>query len=221
LHFGTKMEIWVIGDVHGSLFTLERLLQRLPSQGRIIFLGDLVDKGRYSREVFELVTDSYETVMGNHEYLMFNYIRDALFRGEESVWSTDPRYGGRETIDSYRGHEETLLRHLELIPTLPKYLEVGEFYLTHGFGLPYYRRRREVGIELLTNRLEEPREGWEEGWESYSVTNIFGHTVYPEPLWGPNYIGIDTGCIYGGRLTAIELGSRRIVSLPLDGRDRR
>ncbi len=213
------MEIWIVGDVHGAIFTLEKLLKKLPRDARIIFLGDLVDRGNFSKEVFELVTTHYETLMGNHEYLMFNYIRDALIRGKSSMWNTNPAYGGKKTVRSYRDDLDTLFRHIELIPKLPKYLEIEGYFLTHGFGLPYYRQKETKTRQLYVNRLEEPYPDWEEGWQNYEVINIFGHTAYKEPLFGKNYIGIDTGCGHGMRLSAVALHSHKIISVDVDERD--
>ncbi|MRI83667.1 MAG: hypothetical protein C6I00_04530 [Nitratiruptor sp.] len=211
--------IWVVGDVHGAIFTLERLLAKIPKEARIIFVGDLVDRGNYSKEVFELVTSCYETLLGNHEFLMYNYIRDAILRGKDSMWNLNPVYGGAQTVASYRDDVDTLLRHVAWIPKLPKYKVIRDYFITHGFGLPYYRQRDGKGHLLYVNRLERIRDDWEEGWSAYPIINIFGHTAYSKPKFGPNYIGIDTGCGHRHVLSAIELGSHKIISVQVDGRD--
>ena len=48
---------------------------------------------------------------------------------------------------------------------------------------------------------------WENDWREYDVLNIFGHDHNPEVQSGRNYLGIDIGCVYGDKLTAVELGS--------------
>ena len=160
---GTNQAVWIVGDVHGAIFTLERLLAKISKDARVIFVGDLVDKGNYSKEVFELVTSSYETIFGNHEFLMFNYIRDAILRGKNSMWNTNPAYGGAKTVRSYQNDIDALMRHIEIIPKLPKYMIIGEYFITHGFGLPYYRQRDTKPRPLYVNRLEKPFDDWEEG----------------------------------------------------------
>jgi len=206
---------WIIGDVHGCIFTLEKLLAKLPKDANPIFIGDLVDRGNFSKEVMELIQrEGYIAIFGNHEYLMFNYARDAILRKKHSMWSLDKAYGGAQTVQSYKDDEETLLKHINYILNMPKYLEIDNYFLTHGFGLPYYQRKEHKSIKtkLFTTRLEEPTEDWEEGWERYETINIFGHTPYERPFFGKNYIGIDTGCVFGNRLSAVNLKTHKIIS---------
>ena len=213
---------WVIGDVHGCMFTLENLFKRLPNGTTPIFIGDLVDRGNYSKEVMEFVIENnFIAIFGNHEYLMFNYARDAIIRNKHAMWSLNSAYGGAKTIKSYKNHIDTLLRHIDYIPAMPKYLEIGGYFLTHGFGLPYYRRKDDPNyyMKLYTNRLENNPHNWESEWHAYEVTNIFGHTPYEEVFFGSNFIGIDTGCAMGNQLSAVRLGSHEVVSVATDRRD--
>jgi len=56
--------IFVVGDVHGCFYTLQKLLKKLPQDARVIFVGDLVDKGNYSKEVVEFVKlNNYESII--------------------------------------------------------------------------------------------------------------------------------------------------------------
>ena len=213
---------WIIGDVHGCMFTLEKLLKQLPQDAKPIFIGDLVDRGNYSKEVMEFViANRHIAIFGNHEYLMFNYARDAIIRDIHAMWSLDDAYGGEKTVESYQNGIDMLLRHIHYIPTMPKYLEIENYFLTHGFGLPYYRRKDDLNYQmrLYTNRLENNSLDWERGWYEYEVINIFGHTPYEEVYFGSNFIGIDTGCAMGGQLSAVQLKSHEVVSIAADRRD--
>ena len=215
-------QCWIIGDVHGCIFTLEKLLKQLPNDAVPIFIGDLVDRGNYSKEVMEFVMENrYIAIFGNHEYLMFNYARDAIIRDKHAMWSLDNSYGGQKTVISYKNDIDTLLRHIDYIPTMPKYLEIENYFLTHGFGLPYYRRKDDPNYQmrLYTNRLENSPLDWERGWYEYDTINIFGHTPYEEVYFGSNFIGIDTGCAMGGKLSAVQLKSHEVVSIAADRRD--
>lgn len=70
---------YVIGDVHGCYHTLQNLLSLLPKNARVIFVGDLCDRGLYTKEVFELVIKKgYEVIRGNHEDYMYTHAFDAL-----------------------------------------------------------------------------------------------------------------------------------------------
>lgn len=76
---------YVIGDVHGCFFTLNNLLEKLPKDAEIIFVGDLCDKGNFSKEVIDLVIkNGYQCVKGNHEHLMEIYMQDAVYEGKEN-----------------------------------------------------------------------------------------------------------------------------------------
>jgi len=215
-------QYWVIGDIHGCMFTLEKLIKELPNDAKLIFIGDFVDRGKYSKEVMEfIVENNHPSVMGNHEYLMFNYARDAILRDKRSIWLEDA-YGGLATVKSYQDDPDTLLKHIDYIETMPKYLEVDKYFITHGFGLPFYLRK-DIKIHqanLYVSRLEDNNyRSWEKNWWEYGVINIFGHTVYEDVLIEENYIGIDTGCVFGGKLSAVNLGTHRIVSVNADERD--
>ena len=213
---------WIIGDVHGCMFTLEKLLKQLPQDAKPIFIGDLVDRGNYSKEVMEFVIKNrHIAIFGNHEYLMFNYARDAIIRDKHAMWSLDKAYGGQKTVISYKKDIDTLLRHIDYIPTMPKYLEIEGYFLTHGFGLPYYQRKDDPNYQmrLYTNRLENDSLDWERGWYEYETINIFGHIPYEEVYFGSNFIGIDTGCAMGGGLSAVQLKSHEVVSIAADWRD--
>ena len=213
-------QYWIIGDVHGCIFTLENLIKRFPKDAIPIFVGDLVDKGRHSKEVMEFVLQNdYLTTEGNHEFLMYNYIRDAVFRGKKNLWLSET-YGGLVTVKSYGNDYDTLLKHIGFIERMPKYLEIENYFITHGFGLPYYRRRNEQEFvrKLYTQRLEEYYDE-AEPWRLYNIINVFGHTPYTDVLFGKNYIGIDTGCVYGGKLSALNLKTHRVISVNADDKD--
>ncbi len=205
---------WIIGDIHGCIFTLEKLIDKLPKGSNPIFVGDLVDRGNYSKEVIEFVIENnYQSVFGNHEYLMFNYARDAMIRNIQSMWSmSNKSYGGLKTLHSYANSENTLLKHIEFIEKLPKYLEIDNYFITHGFGLPYYKRRDTFSKDLYTNRLEDISLDWESSWKDYKVINVFGHTHYKDVKFGKNYIGIDTGAVFGNKLSAVNLKTKEIIS---------
>jgi serine/threonine protein phosphatase 1 len=232
------MSTYVIGDVHGCYYTLINLLNKLPSNARIIFVGDLCDRGSYSKEVIDyVIKNEYEVIMGNHEYLMINQALEA-FQGKENRWTKKENdIGGRETILSYKDDKDTLLKHLKWMKELPSYILIdNKYFITHGFGLPYFKNRDKYKYNkdeegksknpLIQNRLEKKRENWEEGYENYNVINIFGHIDFKEVEIGPNYFGIDTGCAYHdekigriGLLTAFELGTHNIVQVECDLKD--
>lgn len=213
----THQNTYVIGDVHGCFHTLQKLISRLPNNAKIIFVGDLCDKGKYSKEVIEFViSGNYACVKGNHEHLMEKYLHDAVQHNKHSPWSTDYRYGGIATYESYQDDHDTMQRHLAWIADLPMYIQLQEYFITHGFALPFYDHRNDEAFynDFLLNRYEEGMEV-----PSSDVVNVFGHCVFDEVISGENFYGIDTGCSYGNKLTALQLGSMKLIQEPMDSRD--
>jgi len=209
--------IYIVGDVHGCFHTLQNLIAGLPNDAELIFVGDLCDKGNFSKDVIDFVIEKdYACVKGNHEHLMEVYLEDAIFHDKHSPWSTDKRYGGVHTLQSYQDDHDKMLAHLEWIKTLPIYLQVDNYFITHGFALPFYEYRNDPVYykDYLLNRYEEGME-----IPNDEVINIFGHCVFEEVIIGENFYGIDTGCSYGKKLTAIQLGTMQCYQETMDPRD--
>lgn len=208
---------YVIGDVHGCFHTLQKLIAQLPKEADLIFVGDLCDKGKFSKDVIDFVIDNhYPCVKGNHEHLMQTYLEEAIFHDKHSPWSSDKRYGGMATIESYEGDQHKMLAHLEWITTLPMHIQVDKYFITHGFALPFYEERNnpEYYNDYLLNRYEVGMQ-----IDHPEVINIFGHCVFDEVVSDTNLYGIDTGCSYGKKLTALQLGTMQIHQEIMDPRD--
>lgn len=219
--FDENKPLYIIGDVHGCLKTLEALVEQIPEKwnAQLVFVGDLVDKGDYSCEVIEKVKNGgYACVIGNHELLMLEY-----FYKIPNVWLQN---GGYETLESYKRAPKGLMsEHIQWIETLPKYIKIHikdesgkKLFITHGFGLPFYkeRKKQEREKDFMWNRLRNSN--WEEigNADNSKVFNIFGHDVQKsgEILKTKNFAAIDTGCVYdilySPKLTAMEWPSKRI-----------
>lgn len=208
---------FVIGDVHGSYYTLLNLLKQLPSDANLIFVGDLCDKGNFSNEVIEFVMrNNYPCVKGNHEHLFEKYILDAVENDIHSPWSSDKRYGGMSCIESYKNDTVRIKKHLEWIQKLPMYIEIENYFITHGFALEYYEHRdnKEYYNDFLLNRYYDG-----DSVAKSDVINIFGHCSFDEVVDGGNFFCIDTSCSYGKKLTAMQLGTHKLYQEQMDSRD--
>ncbi len=219
MHNETKIEnTYVIGDVHGCFHTLKNLLLQLPKDAELIFVGDLCDKGNFSKDVINFVMkNEYLCVKGNHEHLMQKYMYDAVIHDKHSPWSSDKRYGGLVTLQSYVDDRACMIEHLKWVENLPTYIEVGPYFITHGFALPFHEHRDNPAYydDYLLNRYEEGMKVE----DSRDVINIFGHCVFDEVISGKAFYAIDTGCSYGNKLTAIQLGTMKLYQEPMDGKD--
>jgi serine/threonine protein phosphatase 1 len=211
---------YVIGDVHGCIKTLRALHSKLEPDSNVYCAGDLVDKGYSSLEVIDFcIENDIKVVKGNHEYLYEVNINKHL-QGKNirngrwyRVW------GGDRTIKSYRYKRKKLKEHLEYINNLPYYMEVNckgiNYFITHGFGLPYYDKRDEEEYQrpMMSNRLNNKYYDISKVDELsiHNVVNIFGHDADDEVRKHELYCCVDTACVYGNVLTAIELGTDNLI----------
>ena len=186
---------YVVGDVHGCPEPLDRLLSRLEvtDDDLVAFVGDLVRKGPDSASVVERVrnADNMFSVRGNNE--------EKLLRGEKS-------------LASLSGDD------LAWIESLPVAITVGENLIVHG-GVDPRKPLAEHTIDDLQNtRSLAPGGSYDPPYwyEEYAGPPrvFFGHTVLDEPVRSEWAAGLDTGCVYGGALTAYDLRAETITAVP-------
>jgi serine/threonine protein phosphatase 1 len=215
------MSTIVIGDVHGCYHTLLQLIEQFPKDSELIFVGDLCDRGLYTKDVIDFVIkNKYTCILGNHEF----YMLENAFNNQPNRWIDAEYMGGKETLKSYENDTIALKKHLQWIKNLPQYIIKDRYFITHAFCLPYFQRRDDGSKShaMMVNRVGDEIEwgyDWEDGWRDYDVINVFGHDHKDEIQKAKNYICIDTGCVYGGKLSAVELGSMKIYSQDLLQKD--
>lgn len=219
----------IIGDVHGCLQELETLLQRLgytvsfleqeqryevipPEDYKLIFVGDLVDRGPNSPEVLRLVMDMVEQgiaycVMGNHD--------DKLYRKLQGR-NVQVRHGLEITMAQLERYDRAFHRRVwKFLQDLPHHiiLDDGRLVIAHaGLEERYHGRKTRGTRELClygptTGDLDERglpvRLDWAASYCGKAIV-VYGHTPVHEPRWRNNTINIDTGCVFGGSLTALS-----------------
>jgi serine/threonine protein phosphatase 1 len=212
---------YVIGDIHGCIETLKELYNRLEPDSIVYSVGDLVDKGPNSLEVVDFcIENDIKVIMGNHEHLFLTNTRKYLSNDNINDGRWYNEWGGDRTIDSYKNDKQKLLKHIKYIESLPNYVEITikgiNYFITHGFGLPYYDIRDDESAKrpMMSNRLKSKHYNIENVDElsKFNVVNIFGHDADDMVRWHDLFICIDTACTYGNFLTAIELGSRDVIT---------
>jgi serine/threonine protein phosphatase 1 len=206
--------LFVIGDIHGCARELEALLGglSLAAGDTVAFVGDYIDRGPESRRVVDLLLalrgrDDVETIFlrGNHEDMCLAYIGRGGHWGES--WHLN---GGIATLRSYGidarlPGRETLARlpreHVAFFESSRLYW-LGEGHLVVHAGIRPGRPLAEQNEEDLLWIREE----FIQATHALPETIVFGHTPQRRVFVDlPYKIGIDTGCVYGGCLTAIEL----------------
>jgi serine/threonine protein phosphatase 1 len=205
-----KEKIFIVGDIHGCLGMLQRLMQRIPWRpdvDRLIFLGDYIDRGEDSRGVIEAVMEISRTservdcLLGNHEKILLDFI-------EGRDVTTFFLNGGTSTLNSYRPFQqhygEPLIpaAHVAFLKSLKTWIELDDYYVVHAGFRP--------GVELKNQSQEDLlwiRDSFIFSNYRFNKRVIFGHTPFAQPLVMGNKIGLDTGAVYGNKLTCLELPS--------------
>lgn len=185
--------IYVVGDVHGSRVALEMLLANLDlsDDDLVVFVGDLVRKGPDSPGVVDIVRSDPHlvTVRGNNE--------QKIVRGDK-----DPewlREGDRAYFES-----------------LPVAISFDDALVVHGGVDPERPLESHTVEELLTMR--SPHGDGYDGpfwYDDYGGPHrvFFGHTVHDIPVEREHAVGLDTGCVYGGTLTAYDYRNDEFVTI--------
>ena len=210
-------ETFVFSDIHGCAKEFDELLRQLPlrKNSRLVFLGDYIDRGPDSAKVIDRILElsksfAVTTLMGNHEKMFLDYL-DSSDSDESSLFSIN---GGTATLASYNpdnnGYKIPEL-HLQFYRQL-KYYHVDEHYLYVHAGLP----------DVAINDLEQYPTPIEFLWlrdKFYNSTFewdkviIHGHTPVMQCFVSAKRINIDTGCVFGNKLTAIELPRQKIYEI--------
>jgi predicted phosphodiesterase len=200
----------VIGDVHGCIVELHRLLEAvgLQSSDRIVCVGDLVRKGPESAAVLRWAMDTpnLRCVLGNHDArLLLRWMQAGRPERDGADWEIHRQLG-----DSYNDA-------MEFMRTWPLHLEAGGALVVHaGLDPRISSVRLQSPHDLMNIRVPEGlKVPWYEAYTGEDLV-VFGHWARSEPLIRPNAIGLDTGCVYGGALTALILPDRRLVSVPAE-----
>ncbi|MEW1659571.1 polynucleotide kinase-phosphatase [Streptomyces sp. NPDC093707] len=228
----------IIGDIHGCRAELEKLLDRLgytvardargravdaahPEGRTAVFVGDLVDRGPDSPGVLRLVSGMVAAghalcVSGNHEHKLGRYL------GGRTVPHT---HGLAETVAQLEKEDEAFRAGVaEFVRGLVSHyvLDGGGLVVCHA-GLPERYHGRTSGrvrsFALYGDTTGETDEfglpvryPWAEDYRGRAAV-VYGHTPTPRAGWLNNTICLDTGCVFGGKLTALRWPERELVGV--------
>jgi polynucleotide kinase-phosphatase len=232
----------IVGDVHGCFEELVLLLERLgyqlaarvgadgetgysvthPEGRKAVFVGDLVDRGPGVTNVLKLVMSMVEDgvalcVAGNHESKLVRKLRGrnvqishGLAESLEQLEDESPAF--RETATRFLGG---LISHYVL--------DGGELVVAHAGMKVEYQGRASARVRDFclygetTGETDEwglpIRANWAADYRGRAMV-VYGHTPVAEPAWLNRTINVDTGCVFGGKLTALRYPEQELVSVP-------
>jgi protein phosphatase len=226
----------IIGDIHGCFDELRALLQQLgyvvrddasptahhPEGRRAVFVGDLVDRGPKIPEVLDLVMNMVEAgsafaVPGNHDMKLLKKLRGKDVKITHGLAETIEQLEQR--TPEFRAKVEAFIDGL-----ISHYVfDEGKLVVAHA-GMKEEMQGRGSGkvreFALFgettgeTDELGLPvRYNWAADYRGRAMV-VYGHVAVLEPEWINRTICIDTGCVYGGKLTALRYPEQELVSVP-------
>ena len=224
----------IIGDVHGCYDELVALLRnlghevdpaaatvRITSGRKLLFLGDLVDRGPKTPDVLRLVMNAVASgtalcVPGNHDVKLMRKLRGR---------DVQVTHGLAESLEQLAAESDAFRRDVaDFIDRLVSHyvLDDGKLVVAHA-GMKESMQGRGSGAvrEFAlygettgeTDELGLPvRHNWAAEYRGQAMV-VYGHTPVPEPEWLNRTVDIDTGCVFGGRLTALRYPEREFVAV--------
>ncbi|MCZ6632426.1 MAG: polynucleotide kinase-phosphatase [bacterium] len=234
----------IIGDVHGCCDELEMLLEKLgyvwqipenalykrtyrhPEGRKAVFLGDLVDRGPRILDTCGLVqnmvlADTALCIPGNHDQKL---VRKLQGRKVQITHGLDKTLAELNALSSEirRPFQKQLIEFLYSLVSHYVF-DHGQLVVSHA-GMPSHmqgrasRKVREFALYgETTGETDEfglpVRYNWAAEYRG-KATVVYGHTPVPEPEWLNQTLNIDTGCVFGGKLTALRYPENELVEIP-------
>ena len=201
----------IIGDIHGCFDELCDLLKLIDLQAddRIIAVGDLITKGPKNAQVLDFFINDqrFSSVVGNHDRTIRQHLRG------EAVPLTKQQ---REAIQQL---DDDLEKYSQYLRSLPYIIELPNHLIVHAGirpGVPLDQQMASDLTEIRTMGADPTRRKGTAWYKIYRgpKTILFGHWPKKKPKRAPFAIGLDTGCVYGGHLTAYIIDSDEFVSVP-------
>lgn len=196
----------VFGDVHACDREWNDLLDKLAvsPDDRLISVGDIICKGPSTSRALDLALSlkNFSAVTGNHE---LRFLKEWRAGRIPDIKSYD-REAARDMGDRFD-------EYMKYIDSWSFYLETAEILVVHAGLRPGVKLKEQTEEDLTEiRRVGLDEKPWYEFYRGEKPA-VFGHWVRREPLISDYAVGLDTGCVYGGKLSAYVLPARKVVSI--------
>ena len=197
----------IFGDIHGCFDEWNDLMEKVSvtSEDVLVTVGDMICRGPASQKVLDLAIrlPSLIYVLGNHELRFLTSWKNGCIPKSRSY--------DIETVREMGDHFES---YMNFLSTKHFYANLPDVLVVHA-GLKPGLSLEHQSMEDLT-QIREVGHYQRPWYEFYTDTKpvVFGHWVRRKPLIRQNAIGLDTGCVYGGSLSAYLFPDQRVVSVP-------
>jgi protein phosphatase len=227
----------IIGDIHGCCDELEQLLSKLgyvrdekniyqhPERRKVVFVGDLVDRGPRIPDTVRIVKDMVEAgyafcVPGNHDIKFMRAIRGKKVQITHGLGDSLDQF--KVADRHYHGFSRIAAEFIDKLVSHYVF-DDGKLVVAHA-GMKEEMQGRGSGkvrefalYGETTGETDEfglpVRYNWAADYRGHAMV-VYGHTPVAEPEWLNRTINIDTGCVFGGKLTALRYPEKEIVSVP-------
>lgn len=203
----------IYGDTHGCYNELISLREKINPQNNDIevCVGDILTKGKYSVEILDyIMKNNIKSVLGNHEEKLLRYLKHQTSPKKNPV---------KLTLDEENIIASLTEKHIEFLENMPLFLKFGTIVILHG-GLQnrmdlnnLTKRDKEKILRLryidqdehfiAYGHEQEDSIFWADIYDGSQGFVVYGHQWFKEVRKSPFALGIDTGCVYGNKLSAV------------------
>ncbi|WP_203246016.1 bis(5'-nucleosyl)-tetraphosphatase PrpE [Sporosarcina beigongshangi] len=232
------MKFDIIGDIHGCFDELIVLIQKLgysmkndipvhPDGRQLAFVGDAMDRGPNSLKTLQLLFDMQDAHAlhyspGNHCNKLYRFVKGSNVQVTHGLETTAAEINALSKVQ----RKQFLNRYRQFYEALPLYqtLNDGKLLIAHAgiperlIGIPYSEKVRvfvlygDITGETLPNG-KPVRRDWAKQYNGQACI-VYGHTPVKEARFLQQTVNVDTGCVFGGKLTALRYPEMDVVSVP-------
>ncbi len=203
----------IYGDIHGcydELFSLRNKIN--PQEDDIeVCVGDIITKGKHSIKTLDfIIANNIKSVLGNHEDKIIRYLNHQKSNKKNPIQLDNDEQSIVDNLSQ---------KHIEFLQNMPLFLRFGEITVVHG-GLQNYMNLDDLskkdyqkilrmryldqnGNYLTLGQEDDNSVFWADIYDGNQGFIIYGHQWSQEIRKSKFALGIDTGCVYGNKLTAL------------------